>query len=42
VPDALRIVDLAIAARYTEQGHPHWALGDSGVLLVEGDKVTVL
>jgi dipeptidase E len=32
----------AIAACYKAQGQRHWALSDGQVLLVEGDKVTVL
>ncbi len=32
----------AIASRYTEQGQQHWALSDGQVLLVEGDRATVL
>ena len=32
----------AIAARYMAQGQQHWALSDGQVLLVDGDKVTIL
>lgn len=32
----------AIAARYKAQGQPHWALSDGRVLLVDGNKVTIL
>ena len=32
----------AIAARYMAQGQQHWALTDGQVMLVDGDKVTIL